>query len=255
MMVQHPMAFMRPTSYQQFPASIAAWGTAWPSVATPTSLWLDQDAAFPLVDVGPGATNMSQTGGGTFTFLQTGDPNGRLGVKASAVSSSARVAASTTFQISTTGIVSGFCRFGGILLHATDKQPVIGKRARAALAIGWRVIIQPVTGYLVLEICDGVTEVTATIAENHGDRGFYNVMFVVNRTTQIGHIYSSKTGAHAQVNIAALGTLANGIRFHIGDVSGSDTCIGTVWDYHTALSAAEWTADNFYTMSAANMGG
>lgn len=235
---------------QQFPASAAAWSAAWPTVTTPTALWTFQESAFPIDDkISPSSFDLAQGAAGTFTFEYAEDPNGRLGIRALAGSSYARVPTTSDFNITTSGIVSMYCRFGSIATHGTIRRPVMGKRSRVALNAGYRVVVMPVTGYLRLEVCDGSTEVAVEIAEDHGDNGFYNVMAVVNRTSQMGRLYSSKTGASASASIAGLATLSNSIRYSFGDGNGVETDTGTVWDYGANLSGTEWTSGNFTTMS------
>jgi hypothetical protein len=247
-----PIGFRQsPVLVQQFPGNAAEWAASWPSVALATSLWTFQEAAFPIADQIAGANALAQGAAGTFTFMYAEDPNGRLGIRALAGSSNARIASAAVFNLAGvgSGIISMYTRFGSIATSATLRRPVCGKRSRVSVAAGYRVVVMPVTGFLRLEVCDGVSEVAVELAEDHGDNGFYNVMAVVDRSAEVATIYSSKSGASASLSIAALGSLSNGLRYCFGEANGVETDTGAVWDYGAVLSGAAWTAGNFATMS------
>lgn len=220
-------------SGRQFPTTSAAWSTAFPTIATPTSIWALQAASAPLNDtVG---SNHLDTAVGTPIYAQAGDPLGRLAFGLDANSEGVTCTVSTEANITT----QDFSVYFRILIpnNTGGNRGLFGKRAAGA---GWYCGYFNSNGKVFFLTDNGVASSFAQTATDLADGGWHDVLCTRDADGNLSIHVDSATVTAASVG----GSLTNTELFSLGSTSaiaaaGMRASYGAFWD-GTVITSAQW---------------
>lgn len=248
---------------RQFPDSSGAWGTAFPSVTTPTNLWLCDDASGDLADsIGVLPMVYSETAGGDTNpnYQVVGqDPEGRYAVEMMDLNSRFRQDVSGRFNLTTTtDAITFFVRCGNFGLTGTPAiggRPVIGNKTRVANSTGWVVHVATSTGYLTLKIDgSGGSELNFAIAVDHSP-DWFDMLITIDRTNNRVRLISTH-GDTGWGDITSLGTGSSSLQastiLSLGCVNQVDTDVNSMYSYVAAWDATTFASPDtvFATITA-----
>jgi hypothetical protein len=181
------------------------------------SAWLCDEASGNLSDAFGGVT---LTAGSTPTYRNAGVVRSAatdFAVGFNSANDRFEAASSATFDLGASDSLALFLSFSAEV--GGGFTPMAGKVVGASPYWGF---LMNASGHLVIDLFDGVDNVTNTYATNHGDSLPHDVLFIIDRDGPRSQIFTEQ-GSSTATNIAAIGSMANAKTFHLGGTSAFST--------------------------------
>jgi Concanavalin A-like lectin/glucanases superfamily len=228
------------------PDDAAEWAVTFPTIATPSSIWPCQDTALPLVDTVAGVNLSSGNASGDEYVLQSADPLGRFSSYLEDTASHLR-SATTDYDLNAVTSFSAFIRFKFSTTPASG-QCLLRKKSSTANTDGYSLGTNS-SGHLTITVdTPGASASTATIAVNHNDGDFHNIIFVIDRAGTMLYLYTDL--GSASTTLTGHTTLTNAQFFGIGDTQGNLTaCARGYYSYMAVWSGTALSSGNFTTLN------
>lgn len=238
---------------RQFPGTLGAWNSAFPSVTAPTNLWPMQDATpgsptVLAVDDTIGSVDLTSNTNGDEYYQQTGDPYGRYGVYLEDLGSHLRAAATGSLD-QTTGSFSVLYRFKSVGAPASGHY-FARKKSITSNTNGWSTSTNS-SGNMIANLdSPASTAVAATVALNFFDGLYHDVLAVIDRTGALLSLFTDLGNASASISAHAGGSLTNAIKFGFGDTDGNLNACARVQYTYAAFFNYALTSTHFATIRA-----
>ncbi len=230
---------------REFPGTSAEWASAFPGIAVPTSLWPCQDTVLPMVDTIAAKNLSSFNTSGNELVQQTGDPYGRKSILLEHIASHLR-SNTTDFDLNSSTSFSAFMRFRFSTTSGAG-QHLMRKKSGTSGLDGWAIQVNGSGHMSIIIDTPGAAVASATVAVNHNDGSFHDILAVIDRTASMIHIYTDLGSASA--SIAGHTTMTNGQIFGFGDTQGTlNACARGDYSYAAAWLATALTAADFDTL-------
>lgn len=245
-----------PNPQRQFPASLAAWAAAFPTLPTPLAIWTFQESASPIDDK-VGSNDFVANGAATgLSYAQAGDleptdaPRNGLEFTATATTEFAQASADATFG----NIPAGGTRFMLIRFrapdNATNNRSVCGKGI--STADRWGLSLVATSGVLRATVGTATNSQVVNSAAAKDDGSYHDVAYGVSSADDTVKLVvdasddlSVALGAALNTELDALGIVpANALR--VGACLSLSPVTGTRISY-MALFDAVFTAAHMAT--------
>lgn len=231
---------------RQFPTSGAGWASAFPTVPTPTNLWLFQEASSPILDK-IGTDNLAQNQ--ALLYSQAGDPEPSDAPRRSLEFDTTASAEFTSTAGTGVGDISALA---GWSLYVRFRAPDNGATARAIVSKGGggvpRWVLQLNNGgALAFDLRDGTTTFTRASAGTYDDGNYHDVLIVYDQANALFRLIT-ETETLSLASTLFLGVTSLTVFRFGGGGAGLSVLAGTRVSYAALWPTTAITAANLVTI-------